>query len=113
MIDIIPELRKAFSDEGMELIPEDAADSSVQFPCITYRESENTDASVGDNMGYSSIAYSIQIWSYSMSEISVLSGKIDMLMKKYKFTRFMGDIQTVDGLHRKILGYRKIIKESF
>lgn len=113
MIDIIPDLRKAFSDEGMELIPEDATDSNAEFPCITYRESENTDASVGDNMGYSSIAYSIQIWSYNVREITELSGKIDMLMKKYRFVRFMSDMQTVDGLHRKILGYRKIIKESF
>lgn len=113
MIDAIPELIKIFADSGIELLPESAEDSDVHFPCVTYSELENTDDRLGDNMGYSSIAFSFEVWSYSFSELTGIARHIDSIMKKYKFMRFMSEVQTADGLHRKILRYRKILKESY
>lgn len=113
MIDVIPELRTIFKNNGIELIPEDASDSSEKYPCVTYREIENTDNKTGDTLGYSNIAFSFQIWAYKASEIISLCTKTDNIMKEYKFERYMSSEQVFDGLHRKILGYRRIVKEKY
>lgn len=113
MIDAIPELIKIFAAGGIELLPESAEDSDAHFPCVTYSELENTDDRLGDSMGYSSIAFSFEVWSYSFSELTDMAMRIDGIMKKCRFERFMSEVQTVDGLHRKILRYRKILKESY
>ena len=113
MIDSIPELRTIFKAQGIELIPEESTDSGVKYPCVTYRETENSDNKIGDSFGYSNIAFSIQIWGYNMAEITSLCRKTDKIMKGCRFERHMSDMQTYNGLHRKILGYRKTVKENY
>ena len=113
MIDLTPTLIKLFEDNSIELIPEDADDSDTKYPCVTYQEIENTDDEMGDNMGYCSIAYRIHIWGYDVGQIAKLSKQVDTIMKKCHFKRFMGEKQNINGLHRKILGYRKKVQEDY
>ena len=113
MIDLTPALIKLFEDNSIELIPEDADDSDTKYPCVTYQEIENADDEMGDNIGYSSIAYRIQIWGYDVKQIAELSKQVDIIMKKCCFKRFMTGKQNINGLHRKILDYRKKVQEDY
>lgn len=113
MIDIIPELRPIFLENGINLIPSDEADSNTKFPCVTYREQSNIDERVGDNVGYSNVSYIIEVWDYDFEAMTETCNKVDKVMKQYKFTRYMSEKQAIDSLHRKILGYRRLIKENY
>lgn len=112
MIDATLQLKEIFATEGIALLPAMATDSSAQIPCVTYFESENTDNRIGDTIGYSNIRYQIEVWSRDEPTLMELSQKVDTIMKKHRFARHMSGYQIVDGLHRRILGYRRLVKEN-
>lgn len=113
MLDTIEELHSAFTAAGIPLINEDTADSSHGYPIVTYDDSENTDAVVGTNMGYSYIAYTITVWAKSKAEVMALSQNVDNVMKSLEFDRTGGLAQNVNGLYRNIWTYRRICKEIY
>lgn len=113
MIDVIPELVSLFKQKGINLINESVSDSVNTYPIVTYRERDNSDMAVGDNMGYSRISFVINIWAYSLKEISRISTKIDTIMKSVHFVRDNFTEQNVNELYRKIATYSRTIKESY
>lgn len=113
MMDVTPELIRIFQENGIDLIPEDATDSKTPIPCVTYYEQNNADNVVGDTLGYSDVSYMLQLWGYDMAGLMKTRGVVDSIMKSAGFRRSTFNHQTIDGLHRYILGYERLIREIF
>lgn len=113
MIDVTPELTKLFMANGITLIAEEVQDSNNKYPLVTYSEAENSDNAVGDNVGYSNIAYTINVWAKSKAECMSVSKKVDAIMKSAEFTRTGGLPQNSGGLYRNIWTYRRLVYEAF
>lgn len=113
MTNITPELIKLFLANGINLIAEEVQDSVNEYPLVTYSELENSDNAVGDNMGYSNIAYTINVWAKSKSECVQLSKKVDEIMKSAEFIRAGSLTQSYGGLYRNIWTYRRLVYESY
>ncbi len=113
MIDVIPELIGLFRKYNIQLINESVSDSENTYPMITYRERDNSDLAIGDNVGYSRISFVINIWAHTPKEASALAVKADMIMKSVNFSRDNFTEQNIGGLYRKIATYSRSIKENF
>lgn len=113
MVDITPELVALFKENGITLIAEEAQDSTNKFPLVTYSEAENSDNAVGDTVGYSNIAYTINVWARSKAEVMALSKEVDKVMKSAFFKRTGGLPQNVGGLYRHIWTYRRTVRETY
>lgn len=113
MVNVTPELITAFKNAGIMLIDEDTQDSVNTYPLITYSEAENNDAAVGDTVGYSYIAYTINVWARSKADVTALSQRVDKVMKSVFFMRTGGMEQDVGGLYRNIWTYRRLVRETY
>ncbi|MDO5398252.1 MAG: hypothetical protein Q4G33_10005 [bacterium] len=113
MVDITPELIKLFRANGITLIAEEVQDSVNEYPLVTYSEAENSDNAVGDNVGYSNIAYTINVWTKSKAECMSVSKKVDEVMHSAEFMRTGSLFQTYGGLYRHIWTYRRLVYEAF
>lgn len=109
---IVPDICKIFNEKGVIIVPQMDIDSNMLPPCITYMPMDNSDIAVGDNVGYSEVSYQFQVWNRKYSELIKSSEKVDKIMKQLKFVRISAPEQCIDGLFRKILTYRRIVKES-
>ena len=113
MIDVTPDIISLFKSNNITLIDEYAQDSINIYPLVTYSLTTNIDNIMGDNVGYSNISYTINIWSYSRKECVDLAQKIDGIMKAIKFERSGGDEQYFNGLHRQIMAYSRTMREIY
>ena len=113
MVNVTAELESVFRNAGITLIDEDVQDSVNTYPLVTYAEAENTDAEVGDNVGYSRIAYTINVWARSKAEVIAMSQRVDKVMKSVFFMREGGLEQDEGGLYHNIYTYRRLVRESY
>ncbi|MGM9937489.1 MAG: hypothetical protein ACI38A_09100 [Candidatus Ornithomonoglobus sp.] len=113
MVDVTPELVALFKENGITLIAEEVQDSANKFPLVTYSETENSDNAVGDTVGYSNIAYTINVWAHSKAEVMALSKEVDKVMKSAFFVRTGGLPQNAGGLYRHIWTYRRLVRETY
>lgn len=113
ILDTIPELIRIFADNGINLIDEHVQDNYNAYPLITYQEDDNIDNMVGSNMGYSDIKYIINIWAYSRKEIMLLAQQVDHVMKSIMFNRTGSAEQNNNTMYRKILTYKRTVKEEY
>ena len=114
MINITPDIIKAFADEGLIIIHENQIDSRAGIPCVTYSEYGNTETRVGDTAGYSLVRYTVSVWAGKYAELVKISQQADRIMKRQQFIRSSAAEQTErSGLYRKILIYERLIKEIY
>lgn len=110
MIDIKPMIVNTL--EGIGDIPvfyEAFIDSSTAtFPCITYKQTTNSDYIVGDTLSYSNIVIQIKVWSKTVDEMETIGQQIDIAMKELGFKREFGDQLFLNGLGQYILRYAAI-----
>lgn len=108
MIDYAPTLIEEYALNSINLIHYTVADSNTKYPCITYRENNNTDYLIGDTMIYSELSFVIEVWDKQISVIQQYTLTIDEIMKGLGFKRNSMTEQWIDDLGRKILIYDSI-----
>lgn len=108
-----PGLVELFKENGITLINEDVQDSVNTYPLVTYSEAENSDHAVGNTVGYSNIAYTINVWAQNKAEVMSVSRKVDSVMKSAFFVRTGGLAQNAGGLFRNIWTYRRLVREVY
>lgn len=113
MLDVTAELIRLFKSKGINLISEDTQDSENIYPIVAYSVSDNRDTAVGDNIGYSSIAYTINVWSKNKAELVATTIKVDVTMKSVNFERTGSIEQNKGGLYRQVLTYRRLVREIY
>lgn len=114
MLDITPELLTVFANNNITVIPKAQTDSeTTEIPCISYYVQENFDVAVGTNCGYSEIRYCFEIWDRDYARLNQNWKSIDAILKEYTFERISSIEQQFNGLIRKIITYRKLLKENY
>lgn len=112
MIDINPSVVTALKTVGLPVYYELFVDSSTIVPCITYLESLNSDAIVGDTIEYSNIVMQVKVWAKDVRTLKTNAILIDEKMKALGFTREFGSELFIGDLGQYIMrfkatGYKK------
>lgn len=85
-----------------------ALTSKTTTPCISYQETDNSDAETGCSLGYSRIAYAIKIWGHDIKQLKEYAAQIDSVLRPLGFKRAPGGGELHDRqstLIQKILNY--------
>ena len=88
-------------------------DSSTAKPCITYRETNNSENLTGTTLGYSNVRYDIKLWGKRISELSTYEASIDTTMRGIGYRRVAVDELTVNDNIEVIMTYEGLGKEEF
>lgn len=89
--------------------------SKTKTPCISYMELNNSNANMGDTLGYSNITYQIKIWANDIKTIQEYAPLVDDVMRSIGFRRIstneMHDRQST--MIQKIFSYEALAIENF
>ena len=87
----------------------------LETPCISYMELNNSDAEIGDTIGYSYLEYQIKVWSNRIADLQEYALKIDAALRPLGWTR-VSSRELYDNestMMQKILTYRAKALEEF
>lgn len=113
MKDITIELVSLFKENGINIISESVQDSFNDYPLVTYGIAENSDDCVGDSVGYSNIAVTVNIWATGKAELVNQAEIVADVMRKAEFVRSGGIEQNIGSLYRYVFTYRRKIREVY
>lgn len=87
----------------------------LEVPCISYMELNNSDAEVGDTLGYSYLEYQIKVWSDKIADLQDYALQIDTVLRPLGWTRVSSRelYDTESTMMQKILTYRAKAVEEF
>lgn len=88
-------------------------DSSIELPCITYLEMDNSDDLTGDTLGYSNITFNVKVWANNVDEAMLYSPQIDTVMRKIGYSRIASNELVLGTQICKILTYQGLGLEEF
>ena len=88
-------------------------DSSIELPCITYIEMENSDNLTGDTLGYSDITFNVKVWANSIDDAMTYSAQIDTAMRNIGYSRIASNELVMGTQICKILTYKGLGLEEF
>lgn len=113
MLDITQELVALFKRHDIPLISEKAHDSAAGLPLVTYDEVNNADARAGDNIGYSSIVYTLNVWCQTKADNVALGIQVDAIMRSVKFERTGTVTWHESGVYRQTMTYSRLCREEY
>lgn len=103
----------AFEKQGITIISNDVIDEQTRPPCITYRESGNSETHVGDTIGWSNLRYIIEIWERDYGTLLQKCTKSDKAMRSLGYRRTNATEQTMNNITRKVLTYERYKSECY
>lgn len=87
MIDWKKPLVSILETVGLPVYYELFVDSSIETPCITYIENDNSSLVKGETMEYSKIAFTVKVWGSNLAILMPYCNSIDIALKKAGFER--------------------------
>lgn len=89
--------------------------SGLKTPCISYQERNNYTTDSGDTLGYSTIIYTIKVWSNDIDEIQKYSLLIDAVLRPmgWKRTSSQELYDTNSTMIQKIMTYEALAIENY
>lgn len=81
---------------------------NITLPCITYVEKTNENLVSGDTLSYSTIGFTIKLYSYSLDEIATYSKAIDTKLFSMGYERVSSNEIVIDKQIVKIFNYEAL-----
>jgi hypothetical protein len=89
--------------------------SKTTTPCISYMETNNYFASLGDTVGYSRITYQVKVWANDIALIQRYAIEIDNVLRPLGFKRIAsGELyDNTSSMIQKIMTYEALAYENY